>query len=441
MGTGVVGEKLAKIECTQSTAASPDHAAVTGGCLCGSNDVDVAQTKFCGHKTDGTGLQMDKLACTTANGNGKDAVGTACNCGTNALVPVAATEFCYITWGVVGVKLTVKQCSKNSANQADGTTVAATDCACGSTASALKGCGFCLETAAGKAGAIASEAWAACSPDNGTGKFKKKPNKCKCGNGAASYDEYCLASHNGPIAVCSNNDGTVVNGAAPCACVNSATGVSQVTAAGGLCNAGTASTVQPCANDGSTSAKLGANTPPCTCGGAANTCTTGQICRATATTKCAAFSPPPAPTAAPTYGAVTIVQKLTMSGTQTDYVGDVKSLAEEAYGSAIGIFDSTLATPAYKTGCSVTSVASASRRAYAVTFTATTSASTGNAASTAASTLTTTSYGNAVAAVKAAVTAYANTAAPAATATVSGASTVTTSIMAMAVAVLAAFQA
>merc|ERR1712100_543294 len=304
MGTGVVGEKLAKIKCTQSTAASPDHAAVTGGCLCGSNDVDVAQTKFCGHKTDGTGLQMDKLACTTANGNGKDAVGTACNCGTNALVPVAATEFCYITSGVVGVKLTVKQCSKNNANEADGTTAATTDCACGSTASALKGCGFCLETAAGKAGAIASEAWAACSPDNGTGKFKKKPNKCKCGNGAASYDEYCLASHNGPIAVCSNNDGTVVNGAAPCACVNSATGVSQVTAAGGLCNAGTASTVQACTNDGSTSAKLGANAAPCTCGG--STCTAGQICRATATTKCAAFSPTPAPTAAPTYGAVTI---------------------------------------------------------------------------------------------------------------------------------------
>jgi len=450
--TGVVGEKLAKIKCTQSTAASPDHAAVTGGCLCGSNDVDVAQTKFCGHKTDGTGLQMDKLACTITNGNGQDSVGTACNCGTNALLPIATTEFCYITSGVVGVKLTVKQCAKNAANQADGTTVAASDCACGSTASALKGCGFCLETAGGKAGAIASEAWAACSPDNGTGKFKKKPNKCKCGNGAASYDEYCLASHNGPIAVCSNNDGTVVNGAAPCACVNSATGVSQVTLAGGLCNAGTASTVQPCANDGSTSAKLGANTPPCTCGGAANTCTTGQICRATATTKCAAFSPTPAPTAAPTYGAVTIVQKLTMSGTQTDYVGNVKSLAEEAYGSAIGIFDSTLATPAYKTGCSVTSVASASRRAYAVTFTATVASAQSSAASTASTALTASGFATAAAAVKTANNAaYGSVTAPTATAvaapsittptTVSGASTVTTSIMAMAVAVLAAFQA
>merc|ERR1712100_394529 len=156
-------------------------------------------------------------------------------------------------------------------------------------------------------------------------------------------------------------------------------------------------------------------------------------------------------------GAVTIVQKLTMSGTQSEYVGNVKSLAEEAYGKVLGIFDTTASPPAYATGCSVTSAASASRRAYAVTFTATTSASTGGAANAAANSLASNiaAFTSAAAAVKAANNAYTQVTAPTATgaaasattavptpaATVSGASGVTTSIMAMAVAVLAAFLA
>merc|ERR1712159_547457 len=156
--------------------------------------------------------------------------------------------------------------------------------------------------------------------------------------------------------------------------------------------------------------------------------------------------------AAPTAGAATIVQKLSMSGTQTDYTGNVKSLAEQAYGKVLGIFDTTASPPAYATGCSVTSEASA-RRAYTVTFTATTSASTGNAATTAATALTSNiaAFTSAAAAVKAANNAYNTVTAPTATSaatatttavpTVSGAFTVTTSIMAMAVAVLAAFQA
>merc|ERR1712100_291656 len=289
----------------------------------------------------------------------------------------------------------------------------------------------------------------------GTKKYDKAPLKCKCGTGIATFGEYCYANGNGPIAACTNTDGTAISTTA-CACETSVAGVATLTLANTkLCTAGVTTNVEACVNDGSTSAKLGANAIPCTCGG--STCTAGQICRSTATTKCAAFSPTAAPTAAPTYGAVTIVQKLTMSGAQTAYTGNVKSLAEEAYVKVLGIFDTTLTTPAYKTGCSVTSVASASRRAYAVTFTATTSASTGAAANTAATALTSNiaAFTSAAATVKAAVTAYGTVTAPTATgaaastttavptpaATVSGASGVTTSIMAMAVAVLAAFQA
>merc|ERR1712167_322511 len=134
-------------------------------------------------------------------------------------------------------------------------------------------------------------------------------------------------------------------------------------------------------------------------------------CTLTATTKCATPAPPSPATPAPPPTWVT--QKITFSGTQASYTGTLKIFSEQAYGKAIGIFDTTLTTPAYKTGCSVASVASASRRTYAVTFTATVASAQSSAATTASSS----------------------------TASVSGASAVTTSIMAMAVAVLAAFQA
>merc|ERR1719274_435192 len=283
----------------------------------------------------------------------------------------AATDtFCFETSTENGYNQASKQCSTYASGaQADGSTAAAQACMCGTASVTPHTCSFCYDKAnyVGVNGAVI-----ACDTTDGTAAFAKSPNKCKCGNGVAGFGEYCLASNHGPIAACSNNDGTVVNGATPCACITTATGVATVTqATSGLCTAGTASTVQACAiTDGSA-----ANTPPCTCGSA--TCTTGQKCTS-ATSTCVAA----APTAAPTYGAVTIVQKLTMSGTQSDYAGNVKSLAEEAYGKALGIFDTAASPPAYKTGCSVTSVASASRRAYAVTFTATTSASTGAAANT-----------------------------------------------------------
>merc|ERR1711881_386531 len=146
--------------------------------------------------------------------------------------------------------------------------------------------------------------------------------------------------------------------------------------------------------------------------------------------------PAPSPT--------TITQKITLSGTQASYTGAVKTLSEEAYGKALGIFDTTSGTGAWVTGCSVTSVASASRRtSYAVTFTATVAPAQSSAATTASGSLTTAQFATAATAVKTANNAaYGSITAPTATAiatastsSVSGASTVTTSIMAMAVAV------
>merc|ERR1711871_1297725 len=170
--------------------------------------------------------------------------------------------------------------------------------------------------------------------------------------------------------------------------------------------------VGACANDGSTTAKQAINAAPCTWGG--STCTAGQTCTLTATTKCATPAAPSPATPAPP--PTTITQKITFSGTQASYTGTLKTFSEQSYGKAIGIFDTTTTPPAYKTGCSVPSVPSPSRRtSYAVTFTATVASAQASAANTAS-------------------TATAVAAPTTSTATVSGASTVTTSIMAMAVA-------
>merc|ERR1712057_151870 len=225
--------------------------------------------------------------------------------------------------------------------------------------------------------------------------------------------------------------GTVVN-RAKCACIKAATSttlaVATVQSAGGLCTAGTASSVTTCGVvDGSA-----ANTPPCTCGTA--TCTTGQKCTAASNLCADASSPSPSP---PAPSPPTITQKIPFSGSQASYTGALKTFSEEAYGKAIGIFDTTTGTGAYLTGCSVASVASASRRtSYAVTFTATVASAQSSAATAAAAvkTANNAAYGSITAPTATAIATASST-------SVSGASTVTTSIMAMAVAVLAAFQA
>jgi len=444
VGTGNTGTKAAKIVCTPSTAGGAGVVSPNGGCLCGSDNVDTAAGSYCGLKADGTGLVMPTITCPTAKLDGKSSPSNACNCGTEALVPITTSEFCYAINGNTGTK-TAKQCDGYSggAGQADGTTKAAQACACG-TASATT-CDFCFKTAS----AVSSAAWETCSPADGTGKFKKKPNKCKCGTGSATFDEYCLNTHNGPIAACSNNDGTVLNGAAPCACVNSATGVAQVTQANiGLCNAGVQSTISNCA------ANSAVNTAAfCVCG--TSTCTSGQTCTGNT---CATPATTPAPTPAPTFAETTITQTLTVGGTDaaTVWANNLKTCGELAYAEELGWTTGFGSSKAIATGYTVTSTAA--RRGYTITFTAKgrISATAVTAATTAANAITGTSLNAKMAQIKTDFsyssitvptaanltpgTATAVTATPAA-ATVSGASTVTTSIMAMAVAVLAAFQA
>merc|ERR1711871_1865313 len=428
----------AKALCTPSTTATPGSAAGGTGCLCGNDLVAVGAAEFCGIKANGNGLAMPKATCASAGdkNNGKEVVGgTGCNCGTEALVPVSATEYCYAVNGQTGLKQTVKQCSKNNANQADGTNIAATACNCG-TASATT-CDFCLETA----NAVNKAAWAACPVTTGTAAFTKGPDKCKCGTGAVGYGEYCLASINGKLSACANNDGTVLNGATQCACINSGTGVATVTAATtGLCNAGVSSTKAACTStDGST-----ANTAPCTCG--TSTCTTGQKCTASTNT-CAAA----APTAAPTFALSTITQDVTFSGlTAAQWNGGLKTAGEIGYAKVQGWTTGTGANLAIATGYTVTSAAA--RRATTVTFTSTLRAS-ATAVTTATTAVTAANLNTEMTAVNTAkslgatipaastMTVAAASSTTASSGTVSGASTVTTSIMAMAVAVLAAFQA
>jgi len=394
----------------------------------------------------GVGYASNTKKC--SNTDGTATVDAACTCGT--ATPAAAadnTKYCFVDAAAKGWVSTLKQCRAFNANQADGTTINAQACSCGTLAATT--CNFCYQSTATGAGLLGTAAWADCATTDGTAPHLKGPQKCKCGTtGAVAVGAYCLAADNGALAACTNNNGGAVN-TAKCACIKAATAttlaVAQVQLAGGKCNAGVAE--QPaCVNDGTTG-KTGTNALPCTCGTGAGKaqCSAGQTCVASTNT-CATPSSGPAPS--PT----TITQKITFSGSQASYTGTLKTFSEEAYGKAIGIFDTTSGTGAWVTGCSVTSVASASRRtSYAVTFTATVAPAQSSAAQTASGALTTAGFATAATAVKTANNAaYGSVTAPTATAiatassttpSVSGASTVTTSIMAMAVAVLAAFQA
>merc|ERR1719506_2402122 len=137
--------ELTKIKCTPSTAGGAGVVSPTGGCLCGSDKVDTAAGSYCGLKAAGTGLVMPTITCPTAKVAGTSSPAAACNCGTEALVPVTTSEFCYISTGNTGVKQTVKQCAGFNANQADGSTIAAQACSCGTSSATT--CDFCLETA------------------------------------------------------------------------------------------------------------------------------------------------------------------------------------------------------------------------------------------------------------------------------------------------------
>merc|ERR1719502_1995325 len=430
-GVGVAHEPLcAGNKADGTTAAGTACSCGTSGT--GTTLVATATDKFC-QVVANVGYASNTKVCSNLVGGAT--VDAACTCGWTTPAQAADnTKFCYEDAAGKGWVSALKQCAAFNANQADGTTINAQACSCGTLAATT--CDFCWRSTATGAGELGKAAWDNCANTAGTAPNLLGPQKCKCGNGAVATGEYCVAADNGAIPACTNNDGTVIN-TAKCACIKAATSttlaVAQVQSAGGLCNAGVASTVGACANDGSTTAKQAINAAPCTCGG--STCTAGQTCTLTAT-KCATPAAPSPATPAPP--PTTITQKITFSGTQASYTGTLKTFSEQSYGKAIGIFDTTTTPPAYKTGCSVTSVASASRRtSYAVTFTATVASAQASAANTASTALTPTSFATAATAVKSANTAYAAVTAPTATAvaapttstaTVSGASTVTTSI-------------
>merc|ERR1719502_2566430 len=315
--------------------------AVTAACTCGfSTQAAAAVGKFCREES-GVGYVSDTAKC--SNTAGATAVTGACTCGTATPAAAAAGKFCYEDAAAKGWVSDLKQCHAFNANQADGSTINAQACSCGTLAATT--CDFCWRSTATGAGELGKAAWDNCANTAGTAPNLLGPQKCKCGNGAVATGEYCVAADNGALAACTNNDGTVIN-TAKCACIKAATSttlaVAQVQTAGGLCNAGVASAVGACANDGSTTAKQAINAAPCTCGG--STCTAGQTCTLTATTKCATPAPPSPATPAPP--PTTITQKITFSGTQASYTGTLKTFSEQAYGKAIGIFDTTTTPPA-----------------------------------------------------------------------------------------------
>merc|ERR1719502_50423 len=281
-GAGFVSDTL---KCS-NTAGSAD---VTAACTCGTTTaVQVANGKVCketsgvgvqheplcaGNKADGTNAAGTACSCgTTGTGTtlvatgaaqfcrvesnrgyvsatakcsnlvGATAVDAACTCGTTTPAAAASGKFCYVDAAAKGWVSALKQCSAFNSNQGDGTTINAQACSCGTLAATT--CNFCWRSTATGAGELGTAAWAACATTDGTAPHLKGPQKCKCGTGAVATGGYCLASDNGALAACTNNDGTVVNGA-KCACIKAATSttlaVATVQSAGGLCTAGTAS--------------------------------------------------------------------------------------------------------------------------------------------------------------------------------------------------------
>jgi len=516
--TGVTGAMKDKIQCTPTKADGTGSAAPSAGCYCGTNQQAVTDGKWCGIKADGSGIQLNTATCPTAKTNGLSTVGTACNCGTEGVAAVTATQYCVVTSGVTGVMKTKpvcagdgsgttqntvdggclcgnafanvaddkwcyikadgagvqqdpKQCAAFAAAQGDGTTAAAQTCNCGIT-SATADCDWCFID--GKTATINKGPISNCATTDGTAAHATGPVGCKCGASACATGKFCLSasattagrcrSSTITTQACSSSAGTAaVTGDCTCGTAGLALAGKFCIAANTAANTAAAVNNAALANcagiDGNTAVAAGVacKCGPATGGRSNDICTVGQFCNAAeagtgntgANGKCrtTALNPSPATPAPPP---TTITQKITFSGTQASYTGTLKTFSEQSYGKAIGIFDTTTTPPAYKTGCSVSSVASASRRTYAVTFTATVAPAQATAATTASGSLTTAQFTAAATAVKGANTAYAAVTAPTATAvataststaTVSGASAVTTSIMAMAVAVLAAFQA
>merc|ERR1712100_503227 len=175
-----------------------------------------------------------------------------------------------------------------------------------------------------------------------------------------------------------------------------------------------------------------------------------NVQQAAAIAACASTDWSAASTAAPTYALSTITQAVTFSGlTAAQWTGALKTAGEIGYAKAQGWTTGTGAALAIATGYTVTSAAA--RRATTVTFTSTlraspTAVTAATTAVTAANLNTEMTAVNTAKSLGATIPAastitVASASSTTASTNVSGASTVTTSIMAMAVAVLAAFQA
>merc|ERR1719240_1751445 len=135
----------AKALCTASTAATPGSAAGSGGCLCGNDLVAVAQGEFCGIKADNNGLKMPTATCPSANNknNGQAAAGAACNCGTEALVPVTATQYCEVKTGVTTGRMNAKALCTASTAATPGSAAGSGGCLCGNDLVAVAQGEFC----------------------------------------------------------------------------------------------------------------------------------------------------------------------------------------------------------------------------------------------------------------------------------------------------------
>merc|ERR1719502_1332577 len=473
LGVGVEKPGL----CTDTAAAT----ALTGdadGCSCGQNLALVSNTEYC-RVVNNVGYKVTGKKCSNLAGTAALSEDCACGYGTPAGDIVAHTHaagtdrFCFEAATGKGYVQVAKQCSAFNANQADGSTAAAQDCACGTAGAAAsiakKGyCAFCWDDASyvGQ-----SDAVVACASTDGSKKYTSTPNKCKCGTEACAVNKYCYTGASAaaatgtcranPLATCSDLDGDAAVDD-DCLCGTAKADKNQYCIAS--INAVNTIALANCVDTyGRTAVAAGA---ACKCGAATATgtarsddiCTAGQFCDGSqagtgnngANGKCLTTALA-APAAVTTYGVSTITQAVTFGGlSAAQWTGGLKTAGEIGYAKAQGWTTGTGNAIAIATGFTVTSAAA--RRAMTVTFTSTLQASpaavTAAKAAVTAATLNTNmasvntakSLGATIPAVGTmSVAAATSTTAPAAT--VSGASTVTTSIMAMAVAVLAAFQA
>merc|ERR1719399_1094408 len=89
---------------------------------------------------------MPKATCASAgnkNNGGAVAGGTGCNCGTEALVPVSATEYCEVKATVTTGRMNAKALCTPSTAATPGSAAGGTGCLCGNDLVAVGAAEFC----------------------------------------------------------------------------------------------------------------------------------------------------------------------------------------------------------------------------------------------------------------------------------------------------------